>query len=1105
MGQGHPALRPQLYPEMAAPRPWLHPRMIPGALPHMRPSPIVNGFPQDSANGNKQVDVLQGCQALLRRIEAAQTVANRTQDVDAEEVRLVREAEIKQAQIAEEALAAAKLAAERARIAEETAVEQRQQIRDVEARHLELLREAAEKQAQLVAEADAKQEQIVREAEAKQAEIAREARAAVEAANCAKMQQELLTSEAQRLQVQLAQETKMATDIAKQAEARTLAAVEDATNARLDSVRAVQSAQSQLVGADRETKLAMESAKFAEVRQNELAHEAAEAYKDAAAARAQLRDAQLAVEAANAARLQQEYLLTEAQRQQTLYAREAKAAADAVSAAELRTLAAMDDAQLARANQQKFAFDSEAKQINAALEVRLAKEAADAAEVRRKQLAREVGEANSDRERLENELRHALGLAEAHLNMTGRHDGVDRDRIVQLERELAQVHGRFLESLHPAEEHTFSHGQMGAQVRDVRRRLSSIIESTEGASGKFEEQLEHIRLNQKQRDAKIARLRQQAAYESPTVGASAYPRPSSPSRPVTPSRSMTHQSEWERTVLGQLPRNGTAASSLDFSFKDFSTNDSPNVWSHIRQSPNAGQLNSLLKPGAEQDGKWPESFDDGHCRSHPSQIRKQRKPKHVLMRRSAGASRVEPREIDWSHADPAKWKFESTVFGGGYSLTPKTEFEKYNGRIEDGLNKVKSDPGTYEGIFYQTDTIDWPAEEQKYTLVKRNGCGFSVKSVQGGAFTYVHAKFEALRPNVQVRPDKYTDKMSYGGYYLGTPLFPGRGQGCADVPDLKIIDDSDPNDVTQGGVGDCWLLSAISALSEYDGAIRHLFRKTRNLERLPENGPNSYVVTLYDLPTWKPVDIVIDERLCSKPDGGLLGCHPSATGELWVCYLEKAIAVHCGGWDKIDGGTCDHAWRLLTGCKEQYTIRRKKDGYFHCFGSLNANTKQWEALQNSPHDGFRGLWPMPWPEVGGGGEDPKVDENGLFERMCAWEDSNYILAAGTRAGSDTNTTDGIVDGHAYCILNCINDAGGTEWDMIKLRNPHGHGEFTIGRWCDDGEGWKSYPKVKQACNPVQADDGVFWMDKSEFFKYFETVYLCACDMSEFVKSLSPRK
>ena len=45
------------------------------------------------------------------------------------------------------------------------------------------------------------------------------------------------------------------------------------------------------------------------------------------------------------------------------------------------------------------------------------------------------------------------------------------------------------------------------------------------------------------------------------------------------------------------------------------------------------------------------------------------------------------------------------------------------------------------------------------------------------------------------------------------------------------------------------------------------------------------------------VDIVIDERLARKADGtGLLGCQPSRDAELWVCYLEKALAIHCGGY-----------------------------------------------------------------------------------------------------------------------------------------------------------------------------------------------------------------
>ena len=71
------------------------------------------------------------------------------------------------------------------------------------------------------------------------------------------------------------------------------------------------------------------------------------------------------------------------------------------------------------------------------------------------------------------------------------------------------------------------------------------------------------------------------------------------------------------------------------------------------------------------------------------------------------------------------------------------------------------------------------------------------------------------------------------------------------------------------------------------------FRNDKNAAR----GVNKYTVTLFDLTTWLPVDVVVDERLAARPDGdGLLGCSPSEDGELWPCYVEK--------------GTGRTAWRL---------------------------------------------------------------------------------------------------------------------------------------------------------------------------------------------------
>ena len=220
--------------------------------------------------------------------------------------------------------------------------------------------------------------------------------------------------------------------------------------------------------------------------------------------------------------------------------------------------------------------------------------------------------------------------------------------------------------------------------------------------------------------------------------------------------------------------------------------------------------------------------------------------------------------------------------------------------------------------------------QQRFTLLHRKGTKGFTPSGTSGAFKCIQAQYKRL-PSVEDlggAADAHTDGFQYDGYKLSrcirrsrprgsfllhcscsthprsadrydrrlvpaSSVCPGRGQGMGDVPSLKILGDADPSDITQGGVGDCWLLSGISSLAEFDGAIKHLFRRTQGIGSLPASTPNTYTITLWDLPTWKEVDVVIDERLARKADGsGLLGCEMSRDGELWVCYLEKAIAVH---------------------------------------------------------------------------------------------------------------------------------------------------------------------------------------------------------------------
>lgn len=281
---------------------------------------------------------------------------------------------------------------------------------------------------------------------------------------------------------------------------------------------------------------------------------------------------------------------------------------------------------------------------------------------------------------------------------------------------------------------------------------------------------------------------------------------------------------------------------------------------------------------------------------------------------------------------------------------------------------------------------EWEANEQKYSLVRRsmNACGLRTKVKSqisddgeegnegggGGAFTFVKAEYQPLESAdvIVVKADVivagvvkainvssstmrllHEDRIlaTFQGAELPEQLFPGRGQQVADVPMIQLIGQADPYDVTQGSVGDCWLLSAISSLAEYEGAISRLFARTKNNtdDDLPFSDQcNTYTVTLYDVSEaemtssteatgdyddvmdddYKEVHVTVTEALSAKGGGEsssgthgigreLLGCAPSIAGELWPCYVEKAVAVLCGGWDNIHGGTCTHAWRLLTG------------------------------------------------------------------------------------------------------------------------------------------------------------------------------------------------
>jgi len=577
------------------------------------------------------------------------------------------------------------------------------------------------------------------------------------------------------------------------------------------------------------------------------------------------------------------------------------------------------------------------------------------------------------------------------------------------------------------------------------------------------------------------------------VGGGSSSSPSNRDNSLDDGPGRTHESPPPPPPIAARPNNGTVKK---------------NTSNSTRRKPSGSPKNSPKSPKNRKSAKGtaPQRRRNSKGDTRPS---------------SGGGGSGAKTPDKYKDADPSNWKCKEYRFSGQSTFTEKGKEEHVKGNLSKGIQKFKSNPEKFTALAFQSDMKEWPVDQQQYMLVHRKGTeGWKPIGVSPtGWMTVLVNEYERLLPfkdNVLPKKfrDKHTDAMTFQGKKLHSaknpPIMPGRGMGCGDSPGLKIIGDVDPSDIFQGSVGDCWLLSGISAVAEFDGAIKRLFRKTPHLDKMPWDGKsgsnptgNTYTITLWDLPTWTEVDVVIDERLPAhySGKGDLLAGKPSEDGELWACYLEKALAIHCGGWDKIVGGQCTHAWALLTGCKEQYTMKRdRKTKKWRCYAKLNPKTKEWARHENSPHDCPNTTWRVGWPQVGGGGSrDLELDDEEMFLRLYAWDQVNYIVGAGTSGTSDKHSTGGLVDNHAYSVIESVDNVAGTDIDLLKVRNPWGKGEIEDGEFDDDGPGWDKYPQIKRALNPVVADDGIFWVTKKEFFQFFETIYLSASNMTEFLE------
>lgn len=259
-----------------------------------------------------------------------------------------------------------------------------------------------------------------------------------------------------------------------------------------------------------------------------------------------------------------------------------------------------------------------------------------------------------------------------------------------------------------------------------------------------------------------------------------------------------------------------------------------------------------------------------------------------------------------------------------------------------------------------------------------------------------------------------------------------------------FANDIDIDDVQQGSIGNCYFMSSLAALAWNPQLICQLFKNFQ----VPENG--CYEIGLQIDGKWKIV-LLDDYFPCFKKTKRPIFAKPRGA-ELWVMLLEKAWAKVNGGYLNITGGWATEVLSALTPFPIEYT----------------------------PHKRF--------------------SYEDLWSKIKKDYDLGYIMACCSRFNAEIESY-GLIPGHAFTLVAAkeirINERN---IKMIKLRNPWGYREWN-GPWSDNSPLW-----TEDAIFAIQdfesKTDGVFWMEFSDFLKFFIVTESCKFSSPQCVKHIS---
>lgn len=278
--------------------------------------------------------------------------------------------------------------------------------------------------------------------------------------------------------------------------------------------------------------------------------------------------------------------------------------------------------------------------------------------------------------------------------------------------------------------------------------------------------------------------------------------------------------------------------------------------------------------------------------------------------------------------------------------------------------------------------------------------------------------------------------------------------------DGELFGEISPDDISQGSIGNCWIISSFAALAEFPDLVQSLFIT----QEVPDDG--RYELQIFDLRTNEWVTVEIDSYIPCL-DKTPIYC-TSNKNKLWPMLLEKAAAKFCGTYRNfgayISGLVFPHLTRMCTD-----VFSREK---------VEAAVK-WQRCVHK-FDIENGINYMD-------GTDEKYSLEELFDLLVEHNENEDIMTCSSYLYKIENDARGIVGSHVYSLIEA---AKSDDFMLLKLRNPWGYGEWE-GEWCDSSELWEEYPEIKEDLGFEPADDGSFWISMEDFSKRFDDIIICS--------------